>query len=471
MSELIELQARRYAPDQNDTNAQPSGQPAGKDEEIETRSIEVSGVIENQTQTAEDGTSLEPRPDAPAFDAYPDGGLAAWLQIFYCFCFFFTTLGGIYAWGIFQDALHAAHVAPTSTLAFIGSSQGVLEGLLAIPISALVVRFGNRNVGIVGAILSGLGPILAGFCSRSVPGLLITEGLVFGFGQALCFFCAATLPSSYFLRKRNLATGLVYAGSGIGGAVISVIANGLIKSVGIPWAFRTLGLMFMAINLPCAILLKPRPDLSPVPQTADKGKRHRYVNLTLLKDIRFVLVLFGCAVALPPFFLPIFATSIGLSSGAASGLLAGFNLASACGRIGWGFMADRWLGSLNSLYLCLAMNAISTLVIWPIAGDVGPLALFAVVNGFCAGGFFSLIPGVVSSTFTDIDLPVAFSMIISFFLGAPIGGYLLQAFGGPDTGYQAYRPAIFYAGGLSALSALMIFGVRLKQGGNWRRKV
>ncbi|WWC64739.1 uncharacterized protein I303_107350 [Kwoniella dejecticola CBS 10117] len=416
--------------------------------------------------------------------AYPDGGLAAWLQIFYCFCIFFTTLGGIYAWGIFQDALHAAELAPTSTLAFIGSTQACLEALFAIPISALVVRYGNRNVAMVGALLSGLGPILAGWCTKSVAGLLVTEGFLFGAGQTLCFFCAATLPSSYFSRRRNLATGLVYAGSGVGGAAVSLSADGLIKSVGLPWAFRILGIIFLVINLPCAYLLKPRVLATPIPQVMRRksGKAwKRLVDVKLLRDIKFVLVLAGTSVALfplfiPPFFLPLFATSIGLSSGAASSLLAGFNLASACGRIGWGFMADKWFGSLNALLLCLAANAMSTLIIWPIAGQVGPLAVFAVINGFCAGGFFSLIPGTVSSLFSDKDLPVVFSMLVSswtpgYFLGAPIAGYLLQAFGGPDSGYEAYRPAIFYAGGVGILSAVLILCVRVKEGGTWRRKL
>ncbi|WWC72149.1 uncharacterized protein I206_106109 [Kwoniella pini CBS 10737] len=362
-----------------------------------------------------------------------------------------------------QDALHSADLAPTSTLAFIGSTQASLAAFCAIPISAIVAKYGNRNVAIAGAILSGLGPILAGWCTHSV---------------------AATLPSSYFSRKRNLATGLVYAGSGVGGAALSLAADGLIKSIGLPWAFRILGIVFLTINLPCAYLLKLRKIASPLTQTTRRKEGKiwkKFIDVNLLKDIRFVLVLLGSAVALfplfiPPFFLPLFATSIGLSSGAASSLLAGFNLASACGRIGWGFMADKWFGSLNALLLCLACNATSTLAIWPIAGHVGPLAVFAVINGFCAGGFFSLMPGTVSSLFSDRDLPVAFSMLVSlwapgYFLGAPIAGYLLQAFGGPDAGYEAYRPAIFYAGGLGIFSALLILAVRIKEGGSWRRKL
>ena len=49
----------------------------------------------------------------------------------------------------------------------------------------------------------------------------------------------------------------------------------------------------------------------------------------------------------PPFFLPLYSISMGLSSKTAAALVAAFNFSSAIGRIGAGFAADR-LGSLNT---------------------------------------------------------------------------------------------------------------------------
>lgn len=74
-----------------------------------------------------------------------------------------------------QEALFEAGVAPSSTLSFIGSTQATIEALFAVPISRLVAAYGPRRVAIVGSILAGLGPILAGSCSHSVAGLIITE--------------------------------------------------------------------------------------------------------------------------------------------------------------------------------------------------------------------------------------------------------------------------------------------------------
>lgn len=101
---------------------------------------------------------------------------------------------------------------------------------------------------------------------------------------------------------------------------------------------------------------------------------------------------------------------------------------------------------------------------------------------------FSLIPGTLSSVFGSRKLPVIFSFSafpdrpflchssrltfprashavitsysFGYFLGAPIAGFLLQAYGGPDKGPEAYKPAIFYAGGVSVVATLLVAGAR-----------
>lgn len=357
----------------------------------------------------------------------------------------------------------------------------------------------------------GLALVLASSCTHSMAGLIVTEGFMFGFGQATIFHSAATLPSAYFLRRRNLATGIVYAGAGVGGAMWSVIVAQMIERIGMPWALRVLGFIFWVINIPCAWRLRGRSKLVPFKflhfkekkprkstqgsgatttsaakendETTDDGERKtaRIVDWSLFKDVRYVLLFIAGAVIVfplfvPPFFLPLFGTSLGMSATASSAMLAGYNLASAFGRIAFGLGADAVLGSVNSLLVCFSSVAISTLLIWPLASSVAPLALFAVINGFSAGGFFSLIPGVLSSLLGSKRMPVAFSMLVSvwapgYFLGSPVAGYLLQAVGGPSQGYQAFRPAIFYAGSLATVSSLLVAGIRWKEGGSWRRKV
>ncbi|BGP43511.1 hypothetical protein JCM10449v2_007546 [Rhodotorula kratochvilovae] len=429
------------------STASPASSPA----------VERSAFVEEQ----------EPPANKEAFDSYPDAGFTAWSQVAAGFGLFFTTVGGVYSWGVFQDALVAANVAPASTLAFIGSTQATMQAILAIPISRLIAAYGPRRVALAGTLCAGLGPILGGFCTNSVVGLLFTEGFLFGVGEAMCFFCAATLPSMYFLRRRNIATGIVYSGAGVGGAVFSIATSALHQRMSLPWTFRTVGLMMTAINLPSSLALKTRLEKQPLRSGG------QVFDWRLFKDVKFTLLLVGTSIALfplfvPPFFLPLYGTSIGLSTTAASMILAGFNLASAAGRIAFGLGADSFFGSLNSLFICLLLNGLSCFVMWPLATSLSPLIAFVIVNGFCAGGTFSLIPGTLTSVFGSARLSLIFSMILTFwtagyFLGSPIAGYLLQAYGGPGKGAEAYFPAIMYAGALSLAAAGFVLAVRLIQ--------
>ncbi|GAA5982515.1 hypothetical protein JCM10908_006679 [Rhodotorula pacifica] len=448
-------------------------------EQIEMTSTDArtAAATSAPTLVPNEAVLTEPADTKEAFESYPDAGLLAWTQVASAFALMFTTIGGAYSWGVLQDALVAQGLAPSSTLAFIGSTQVSLAAILAIPIGRLVGAFGPRRVAIAGSLFTGLGPVLAGSFTGNFGALLAFQGLMFGVGSALCFFSVATLPAQYFLRRRNLTTGLVFSGSGLGGAVLSIVTSQLLQRVSLAWTFRIIGLLMTAINLPAALALKARAAKQPLRR---KGKGQA-IDRGLFKDVGFWLLLGGTAIAIfplfvPPFFLPLYGTSIGLSATTSSFLLAGYNLASAAGRIGFGLGADALLGSLNSLCLCLLVVALSTLLIWPFATSIAPLIIFAIINGLCAGGMFSLTPGTVGSIFGSRRLPVIFSMIVSswapgYFVGAPIAGYILQAYGGPDRGAGAYRPAILYSGALSLLSAACIIALRVLKSRNSRQKM
>jgi len=50
----------------------------------------------------------------------------------------------------------------------------------------------------------------------------------------------------------------VYAGGGLGGTAISFVLDGLIKRLGIAWAFRVIGFITLGTGLPAAWLIKER---------------------------------------------------------------------------------------------------------------------------------------------------------------------------------------------------------------------
>lgn len=53
----------------------------------------------------------------------------------------------------------------------------------------------------------------------------------FADSASLCFVVITSVPSQYFSAKRGLANGLMFAGSGFGGAVMSFVIEGLIQKL------------------------------------------------------------------------------------------------------------------------------------------------------------------------------------------------------------------------------------------------
>ena len=344
----------------------------------------------------------------------PDGGYG-WAVVFGCSAMTFWFVGTTYSWGILQASLLQQNLSSASTLSFVGSVTAASISFLAI-VNARVIRLlGARTTALLGMTLLALGEILAGFCTHNIGALFFTAGIIMGIGVSLAFMVVSVTPAQYFNKKRGLANGIVYAGGGLGGTIITLVMNSVIEKVGPAWTFRVLGLATLGTGLPAAWLIKER---SPI-RTAT------FIEWRLFRDFKFVVLFIAGAVAtfplfVPPFFLPLYSNSLGLSSNAGAGLVAGFNFSSAVGRLICGLAADK-LGPLNSLFMSLLLSAASMLVIWPVSNSLGPLIVFVVINGAANGGFFATMPTVVGTVFGSARVSVAMGMIVTGWAG----GYLM----------------------------------------------
>ena len=422
----------------------------------------------NQTQSPADSNFIQldvvgdSIPDT-AVTVVPDGGYG-WVVIFACsvITFWFSGLTG--AWGIIQTALLSTTLkdeAPYTT-AFVGSlgiTICVAFGLIAVRIMRLI---GVRNAAVLGISLLGMGALTSGFTTDSVPGLFQTFGVVLGAGDCLCYATSNVMPTQYFSRRLGLANALVKLGGGLGATVLSISLNSLIDKVGVAWTFRILGMMILATGIPAALAIKERTPLSNVPT----------LDFSLFKNIPFTAVfLAGATVTftlfVPPFFLPLFAQSLGLSSAIGAGLVAGFNASTTVGRFIAGPLCDR-IGPLNTFAITLVLNAVTTLAIWPISSTLPPLMVFAILNGISNGAFFTTLPTVVVSMVDPSRAAVGMSLSITgwtpgYLMGTPIAGFLLGTSGASTNGgsvIEAYRSAIFYSGGLATVSAGFVLVAR-----------
>ncbi|KAK1242994.1 hypothetical protein MKX08_005806 [Trichoderma sp. CBMAI-0020] len=396
-----------------------------------------------------------------ADSAVPDGGYG-WVVLGGCAVIAWWFVGTGYSWGVMQGALVEKGLSTPATLSYVGSLATAIIAFLAIVNARIIRAIGAQKTGMIGILILGISEILSGFTVNSLPGLFITSGVTLGVGLSLCFMAASATPAQYFSKKRGLANGIVFAAGGLGGAIISLSMDALIRRLGTAWAYRILGLVTLLTGLPAAWLVRER---SPV-------KTAGFIEWRLFRDLEFVVIFATGAVAtfpllVPAFFIPLYARSIGLSSSTGAGLLAGFNLSSAAGRILCGFLCDK-IGSLNALSISLLINAITMLALWPASTTLAPLIVFVVLNGAANGGFFSTIPTVVGNVFGSQRVSVAMAMVVTgwgggYLMGSPIAGYLLDAYGGTESGFQAYRPAITYAGCMGLGAAGLATFVRFRK--------
>lgn len=428
--------------------------------------IESLNIPSRQPDREVDQTVLELDLAVPAdaATAIPDGGFG-WVVVLCCSIITFWFAGFTGAWGVIQTALLSSTLkgTPSSTTAFIGSLSitiCVAFGLVAV---RLMQTIGVRLAALSGMFLLGTGALISGFSTTNVAGLFQTYGVVLGIGDCLCYTACNIMPAQYFSRKIGLANACIKLGGGLGATILSLALNPLIDRVGVAWTFRTIGLLSLGTGIPAALVIKER-----IPQ-----HKVRVLDLSLFKDIPFAAIFLAGVTAtftlfVPPFFLPLFAQSIGLSAGAGAGLVAGFNACNTVGRFMAGPLSDH-IGPLNTFVLTVALNAVTTLAIWPVSSTVPPLIIFITLNGIANGAFFTALPLAVAAMVDPSRAAVAMSMNITgwtggYLMGPAIAGYLLDAAGSTEGGYPesvaAFRAAIFYAGALATSSSVFVLFAR-----------
>lgn len=141
------------------------------------------------------------------------------------------------------------------------------------------------------------------------------------------------------------------------------------------------------------------------------------ISRSLFNDPKLLLLFVGSGIAtfpllVPPFFIPLYASSLGISTGVGSTLLAVFNLSSAFGRVGFGQLGDL-VGPISALSLAMIVSALSMLAIWPITNSLVPFVVFIIINGLGNGGFFATMPSVVGHIYGPSRVPSALAMVVT----------------------------------------------------------
>ncbi|XP_059179085.1 monocarboxylate transporter 5-like isoform X1 [Physella acuta] len=199
----------------------------------------------------------------------PDGG---WGWVIVCSSVFCNLIvDGIgYSFGVFLQEFVEYFKEPKSKVSLVGS---LLCGtyLFAGPIvSGMTNKFGCRPVIIAGSLIATVAFILACF-STSLVMLIITYGVIGGFGLGMIYLPAIVSVGYYFEKKRAFATGIAVAGSGLGTFIFPPLSEFLINEL--TWQGGLLIIAGIILNgCLCGALMRPLKPQKPKPRDKPRSK-------------------------------------------------------------------------------------------------------------------------------------------------------------------------------------------------------
>jgi MFS family permease len=138
-------------------------------------------------------------------------------------------LGTVYSWSLFTQPLIAAFGWSNTTTTWAFALSIFFLGVGAIIGGRWQDRAGPRPVAVTGAILWGLGNLLAGIGTASfgAPWLYLTYGVIGGLGLGLGYVTPVAAVAKWFPDRRGLGTGMVVMGFGLG----AFFYNNILKAV------------------------------------------------------------------------------------------------------------------------------------------------------------------------------------------------------------------------------------------------
>ena len=136
----------------------------------------------------------------------------------------------------------------------------VVSGIMSPLIGRLMDRGGPRAVMELGIALMGGGLLLAPL-TREPWHLYVTIGVMVGAGSVCLGYSGFSLfLPNWFIRRRGLATGIAFAGVGIGSVTLLPWVQHLIEQTSWRTACTAIGLMVLIVLAPINLLLRKRPE-------------------------------------------------------------------------------------------------------------------------------------------------------------------------------------------------------------------
>lgn len=368
--------------------------------------------------------------------------------------------------GVFQDYYsRQPEFENNSNISAIGAVATSIFFLGAPIASPLVRKYQRwqRHLVVGGTTICAVSLLAASFAT-SVPGLIATQGVMYGLGFAMQYFPVLRMLDEWFVRRRGLAYGLLFAGGALSGTVLPFLLEMLLSKYGYRTTLKGVAVAQFILIAPVLPLIKGRLPTS-------KNNMLRAVNWGFFKQPLFWCFAFsnlaqGLGYFIPALFLSSFASNMGLSGTMSALVLATYNIATVIGQVSFGYVSDRTDNVLILVFASSFVSSIAAFCLWGFANSLGGLLAFSLVYGWSAGGFVVLWQKFGSTLSYDTQTIVslmAFGKGIGNITTAPITGALITQPVSSEYGLGKFQAVILFLGASMLCSSLAIFGWPLKR--------
>src|SRR5205809_6772914 len=167
-------------------------------------------------------------------------------------------IGAMFSLAVYLEPMSAntgwsrAGISSAMTLDFL------IMGLASFAWGAASDRFGTRIVVLTGAIMLGLGLLLASRATSLIE-FQLTYVIYVGLAAGSFFAPMIAASTTWFVSNRSLAVSLVSAGMGVAPMTISPFARWLISTYDWRTAMLVIGILAWSLLLPAALLVRRPP--------------------------------------------------------------------------------------------------------------------------------------------------------------------------------------------------------------------
>ena len=255
--------------------------------------------------------------------------------------------------------------------------------------------------------------LMASFVHQVLP-LIVLAGVLPGIGMGVSFAPILFIIPEWFQARRGLATGIVFAASGLGGLIFPFLFEATLGSVGLAWTYRIWGLCLLILGTPSLYFMRPRLPVRK-PGSIIHSRAFRLKGLAFVTSPLFIVnvshfdllqhgfstdrslqasivTVLSAGQLSVTLYIPSYILAAGMSPTTATAGVAILNASMTIGKVLVGYACDRFSYSLVTMIVGL-VSALAAFLLLGLSTHIVAITAFIVLLGLTAGGY-SAVSGV-----------------------------------------------------------------------------